>query len=62
MRTGYKTTEFWVMLLTQLVNFGVQSGLIPVETQEALISMVASVGTLIAYIVARGIAKAGGTK
>lgn len=55
MSKGYKTTEFWVTVVTALVNIANSSGLlpfqIPVETMITITSGVA------AYVLSRGVAK-----
>ncbi len=52
MKAGWRTTEFWVTILTQLVGFGVLSGVIPVDVQSDAEGAVVSGGALLANILA----------
>ncbi len=52
MKAGWKTTEFWVTILTQLVGFGVLSGVIPVEVQSDAGDTVVNGGAFITSILA----------
>jgi hypothetical protein len=56
MKAGYKTTEFWLAVITSVATFLNQSGalgalVLPVETIATIAGVVGS------YIVSRGIAK-----
>ena len=62
MKPGWKTTEFWMALLTNLFNMMLSMGALPANfPQDAMVSTIAGVGgavALIAYIVSRGWLKA----
>jgi hypothetical protein len=59
-KPGYKTTEFWLALASQVVSILLASGLIETGSSwDQIIGIVASVLTALGYGVARGIAKRG---
>lgn len=55
MKTGWKTSEFWTMIFTFLLNlFGEQIGI-----EEGSIQQIAANLASVAYMISRGIAKRG---
>lgn len=55
MKPGIKTTEFWVVALTTLINFGAQAGMFGERFDAAAtIGAVGSAAAVVAYIFGRG--------
>lgn len=63
MKPGFKTTEFWVALLTSIIGLGALFGVVGPEQQGELVQasggLVAAITTA-AYAVSRGRAKTNG--
>ena len=64
MKTGYKTTEFWVTVLIQIVGLIAALGYLTPEQSSALVQAVAQIGGVAAmvvgqfgYSISRGTAK-----
>lgn len=58
MKKGYKTTEFWVTILTQVATIGTAvAGLLPPDRAAILVGL-----SQAAYAISRGLAKAGEVK
>lgn len=54
MKPGIKSTEFWVVALTALVNFGAQTGMFGANFDAAsTVTAIGSAAAVIAYIIGR---------
>lgn len=59
-KPGYKTTEFWLTVLAQLISFAYMSGAIGAGTAiDQILGLIVSMLSAAGYTVARGQAKAG---
>lgn len=58
MKSGYKTTEFWISLVPQILGAVVASGLVPAQSPLAqVVGLVASLLGGLGYTAQRGIVK-----
>jgi hypothetical protein len=59
MKAGYKTTEFWIGLVPQLLGAAMASGIIPSQSQVGqIVGLVVSALGSLGYTAQRGILKA----
>jgi len=57
LKPGWKTTEFWVSILSGLAGIAVALELISHEQLDAFWGLVMTVGSAMGYSISRGIAK-----
>ena len=53
MKTGYKTTEFWVTVLVQLVGFVAALGYLTPEQSSTLVNALTQLGGIVAMVAAQ---------
>jgi len=56
-KPGYKTTEFWMAVLTAIITMLFTAQAIDENTRDALFSMVAGLSVICVYIIGRAYVK-----